>query len=61
MIAALNESRAAAGRSDDDMMIGHIAPFLYVGTPDWEVGPGVITGSAGDDRRADPRRHRRPA
>ena len=26
------------------MMIGHITPFLYVGTPSWDVGEGVISG-----------------
>ena len=27
------------------MAIGHITPFLYVGTPDWDVGETTITGS----------------
>ena len=44
LIASLNDARAAAGRMDRPMMIGHITPFLYVGTPSWDVGEGVISG-----------------
>jgi alkanesulfonate monooxygenase SsuD/methylene tetrahydromethanopterin reductase-like flavin-dependent oxidoreductase (luciferase family) len=46
LIASLNEARAAAGRMDQPMMIGHITPFLYVGTPSWDVGEGVISGGS---------------
>ena len=45
LIGSLNEARAAAGRMDRPMMIGHITPFLHIGIPSWEVGDGVITGS----------------
>jgi alkanesulfonate monooxygenase SsuD/methylene tetrahydromethanopterin reductase-like flavin-dependent oxidoreductase (luciferase family) len=46
MVSMLNESRAAAGRGEQPMMIGHITAPMYIGTPDWDVGPGTITGSA---------------
>ncbi len=46
LIASLNDARAAAGRMERPMMIGHITPFLYVGTPSWDVGEGVISGGA---------------
>ena len=46
MLAMLYESRSAAGRSDLPIVIGHITPTLYVGTPTWDVGEATITGSA---------------
>ena len=27
------------------MAIGHITPLIYVGTPSWDVGDAMITGS----------------
>jgi alkanesulfonate monooxygenase SsuD/methylene tetrahydromethanopterin reductase-like flavin-dependent oxidoreductase (luciferase family) len=45
MIDLLEGTREEAGRADLPMAIGHITPFLYVGTPDWEVGEATITGS----------------
>ena len=45
MVDSLLAQRTAAGR-DGDFMVGHITPFIYVGTPGWDVGEGVITGSA---------------
>jgi len=45
MVAMLQAERAAHGRSDRPMMIGHITPFIYVGDPSWDVGEGGITGS----------------
>ncbi len=44
-IASLNEARSTAQRLDRPMMIGHITPFLYIGTPSWDVGEGTISGS----------------
>jgi hypothetical protein len=45
MVAMLQEEREAAGRSDHSMAIGHITPFLYVGSPSWDVGDGTVSGS----------------
>ena len=41
----LDATREQAGRADLPMAIGHITPFLYVGTPTWDVGDATITGS----------------
>ena len=46
MVAILQAERARHGRAGRPMMIGHITPFLYVGDPGWDVGDGVLTGSA---------------
>ena len=46
MVAILQAAREAAGRAELPMMIGHITPFLYVGDPDWDVGPATLAGSA---------------
>jgi alkanesulfonate monooxygenase SsuD/methylene tetrahydromethanopterin reductase-like flavin-dependent oxidoreductase (luciferase family) len=48
MVALLKEARAAHGRADRPMMIGHIAPWLYVGTPDWDVPDDTLSGSPQD-------------
>jgi len=45
MVDSLLAQRAKAGR-DGDFMVGHITPFMYVGTPGWDVGEGVFTGGA---------------
>lgn len=37
-----------AGRSPDGFRVGHIAPPVHVGRPDWEVGRRTITGSPDD-------------
>jgi alkanesulfonate monooxygenase SsuD/methylene tetrahydromethanopterin reductase-like flavin-dependent oxidoreductase (luciferase family) len=47
MVALLDATREQAGRADRPMAIGHITPFLYVGTPAWDVGDATITGSPG--------------
>lgn len=44
MVTLLTEERSRQGRNGP-MMIGHITPFLYIGTPGWDVGDGVISGS----------------
>ncbi len=46
LIASLIEAREAAGRGDVPMMIGHITPFLHVGSPAWDVGEATISGAA---------------
>ena len=48
MVAKLQALREAHGRADRPMMIGDITPFLYVGTPGWDVGEGVLSGAPGD-------------
>jgi probable F420-dependent oxidoreductase len=45
MVTALQAERAACGRHDGSFAIGHITPFLHVGTPSWDVDPAVISGS----------------
>jgi probable F420-dependent oxidoreductase len=45
MVAMLNAEREAQGRADRPFAIGHITPFLHVGTPSWDVGAAVIAGS----------------
>jgi alkanesulfonate monooxygenase SsuD/methylene tetrahydromethanopterin reductase-like flavin-dependent oxidoreductase (luciferase family) len=46
MVDLLRQGLEKYGRVDADLMIGHIAPFMYVGDPGWDVGEGVLTGSA---------------
>jgi probable F420-dependent oxidoreductase len=46
MVAMLHDERALAGRADRAMAIGHITPFLYVGSPSWDVGEATLCGSA---------------
>ena len=41
----LLRERERDGRTDEPYAIGHIAPWIYVGTPDWETGADTITGS----------------
>ena len=48
MVAKLQLMREKQGRADRPMMIGHITPFLHVGTPSWDVGEGTISGAPGD-------------
>ena len=45
MVDLLDATREQAGRADLPMAIGHITPFLHVGTPAWDVGDATITGS----------------
>ena len=40
----LQSARADAGRDRTPMAIGHITPFLHVGTPSWDVGEATIAG-----------------
>ena len=48
MVAKLQAQREEHGRADRPMMIGDITPFLYVGTPGWDVGEGMLCGAPGD-------------
>jgi len=48
MVEKLQVQREEHGRADRPMMIGDITPFLYVGTPSWDVGEGVLSGASGD-------------
>ena len=47
MIAHLQSVREQHGRADRPMMIGHITPFLHVGTPSWDVGDDTLRGDPG--------------
>jgi hypothetical protein len=44
-ITRLRELRAAARRTGS-FTVGAIAPFLYVGAPQWETGEGCLAGDA---------------
>jgi probable F420-dependent oxidoreductase len=46
-IASVREYRARAGGAPVEIGAIHL-PFLYVGTPSWDVGQGVKSGSPGD-------------
>ena len=45
MVTALQAEREARGRGDRPFAIGHITPFIHVGTPSWDVDAAVISGS----------------
>ena len=45
MVEALQRQRDEAGRGDLPYAIGHIVPWLYVGTPSWDLGPDTISGT----------------
>ncbi|HEY7105712.1 MAG TPA: LLM class flavin-dependent oxidoreductase [Acidimicrobiia bacterium] len=44
LVTQLLDARARHGRAGRPLMVGHIAPWLYVGTPAWDVPPGSIVG-----------------
>jgi alkanesulfonate monooxygenase SsuD/methylene tetrahydromethanopterin reductase-like flavin-dependent oxidoreductase (luciferase family) len=45
MVSLLTSERERLGRSGP-FMIGHITPFMYVGTPSFDVGEATLSGSA---------------
>ena len=45
MVTMLRAERERLGRTGP-FMIGHITPFLYVGTPSFDVGEATLSGSA---------------
>ena len=45
LLDLLAAERAAAGRSATPFEIGHIAGFVHVGEPTWDVGAHVLSGS----------------
>ena len=45
MVDLVRSERAKHGRTGD-FMIGHITPFMYVGSPTWDVGEATLAGSA---------------
>ena len=46
MVGILRDELSRVGRTVPNMMIGHITPFLYVGTPSFDVGEATVSGSA---------------
>lgn len=46
MVGLLRDEMSRVGRTVPNMMIGHITPFLYVGTPSFDVGEATLSGSA---------------
>lgn len=44
MVAILQAERERVGRRGD-FMIGHITPFMYVGSPGWDVGEATLSGT----------------
>lgn len=47
MVAALLAEREACGRGGEPLAVGTITPFLYVGTPRWDVPADTLAGSPG--------------
>lgn len=47
MVGLLQAERQRHGRTGS-MMIGHITPFLHIGTPSWDVGEATLTGSGSE-------------
>ena len=45
MVSLLTSERERLGRTGP-FMIGHITPFMYVGTPSFDVGEATLSGSA---------------
>jgi alkanesulfonate monooxygenase SsuD/methylene tetrahydromethanopterin reductase-like flavin-dependent oxidoreductase (luciferase family) len=46
LVARLQTELEAAGRAGSPFAIGHISPWLYQGSPGWDVGDDAVTGSA---------------
>ena len=46
MVSMLRDEMTRVGREVPNMMIGHITPFIFVGTPTFDVGEATISGSA---------------
>ena len=44
MVAALLAERDRCGRAGEPFAMGTITPFLYVGTPGWDVPPDTLVG-----------------
>lgn len=44
MVQQLTAERDRVGRSGN-FMIGHITPFLHIGTPSWDVGEATVSGT----------------
>jgi probable F420-dependent oxidoreductase len=44
-VKSLLEELDRHGRAATPFAIGHITPFLYVGTPSWDVGADTVSGS----------------
>ena len=44
MVTILQAERERVGRSGP-FMIGHITPFMYVGSPGWDVGEATLSGT----------------
>lgn len=44
MVAILQAERERVGRRGD-FMIGHITPFMYIGSPGWDVGEATLSGT----------------
>ena len=45
LLSILSDSRIAAGRAEEPFEIGHIAGFVHVGEPTWDVGAHVLSGT----------------
>lgn len=46
LVSLLQHERKTSGVDDVPFAVGHITPWLYVGTPDWDTVRGTISGSA---------------
>jgi alkanesulfonate monooxygenase SsuD/methylene tetrahydromethanopterin reductase-like flavin-dependent oxidoreductase (luciferase family) len=45
MVTRLLDARARHGRADEPLAIGHVVPWLYVGSPAWDVPEGSLVGA----------------
>ena len=45
LLSTLAQARAEANRADEPFEVGHIAGFVHVGEPTWDVGAHVLSGS----------------
>ncbi len=48
MVDLLVATRDASDRAGQPVVIGHIAPPIYLGEPTWDVGPRTLVGRPGD-------------
>jgi hypothetical protein len=47
-VTQLLDARARHGRADEPLAIGHVVPWLYVGTPSWDVPEDSLVGAGAE-------------
>jgi probable F420-dependent oxidoreductase len=48
LVTQLLDARARHGRADEPLAIGHVVPWLYVGTPSWDVPEDSLVGAGAE-------------